>query len=615
MAGVRRVVVVGFDGLDPRIVERLLAAGALPTLARVRELGGYGKVATTLPAQTPVAWSSFATGTNPGGHGIYDFIRRDPQSYLADFSLNRFEQKNMFTPPKAVNLRRGEAVWDLLSKAGVPSAVLRCPCTFPPDGLRGKMLSGMGVPDLRGGQGTSSFYSTDPAVRPGESEHLIRIEPGEVVRTRLIGPRHPKTRADLEHPLQIRTDLPGRRVHLRIEGGDEHTAELGEWTDWIKVRFKTGLLQGMSGMVRFLLVRLEPHLELYASPVNFDPSAVLLYPISSPAEYASDLADDLGPYYTTGMVEDHGGLNNGRFGEGAFLDQCAQVLAERERMLQREIARQRDGLIYCLFDTPDRVQHMFWRCSDPDHPAQRAMPVVGFEDAIDRHYQACDAILGRVLEAIDGETLVIALSDHGFTGFRRGVHLNAWLRHEGLLALKPGVEPGDEAGDYLRSVDWSRTSAYAVGIGSVYLNLRGREGEGIVEPEDAPALGTRIAEGLTGLTDPASGEVAIRGVTARSAAYRGPFAAESPDLVVRCAEGYRASWTTAVGGVPEGLFEDNIKRWSGDHIVDPELVPGVLLMNRPFQAPGARLIDLAPTILATLGVPAGAAMEGETLRP
>jgi predicted AlkP superfamily phosphohydrolase/phosphomutase len=615
MTRVRQVVVVGFDGLDPRIFERLLAAGALPAFARVREAGGYGRVATTLPAQTPVAWSTFATGTNPGGHGIYDFIRRDPRSYLADFSLNRFEQKNMFTPPKAVNLRRGEPVWELLSTAGVPSAVLRCPCTFPPDGLRGRMLSGMGVPDLRGGQGTSSFYSSDPAARPAESEHLIRIEPGEVVRTRLIGPRHPKTRTDLGHPLHIRTDVPGRRVHLRIEGGDEQAAELGRWTEWIKVRFKTGLLQGVSGMVRFLLVRLEPHLELYASPVNFDPSAALLYPISAPAEYAGELADALGPYYTTGMVEDHGGLNNGRFGEAAYLDQCAQVLAERERMLQHELARQRDGLIYCLFDTPDRVQHMFWRCTDPDHPAQRASPVVGFEDAIDRHYQACDAILGRVLAAVDDETLVITLSDHGFTGFRRGVHLNGWLRQEGLLALKPGVAPGEEAGDYLRSVDWARTSAYAVGIGSVYLNLRGREGEGIVAPEEAPALGARVAEGLTGLTDPATGEVAIRGVTARDAAYRGPFAGESPDLVVRFAEGYRASWSTAVGGVPEGLFEDNVRRWSGDHIVDPELVPGVLLMNRPFRTSGARLIDLAPTILAALGVPRGTAMEGEALGP
>ena len=615
MARVRRVVVVGFDGLEPRIFEKLLADGSLPAFARVRAAGRYGRVATTLPAQTPVAWSSFATGTNPGGHGIYDFIRRDPQSYLADFSLNRFEQKNMFLPPRAVNLRRGEPVWEVLSKAGIPSAVIRCPCTFPPDDLKGHMLSGMGVPDLRGGLGTPGFYTADPAARQGESEHLISIQAnGDTIRTRLIGPRHPKTRADLEQAMSIRIDRAQGRVLVTVDGSDgELAAEVGRWTDWIKVKFKVGLLQSMSGMVRFLLVRLDPHLELYVSPVNFDPSAVLLYPISAPAEYAKELADEVGTFYTTGMVEDHGGLNNGRFGESVYLDQCADVMAERERMLQHELSRQRDGFIFCLFDTPDRVQHMFWRFLERDHPAQRVAPVEGFDDVIARHYQTCDAILGRVLDAVGDGTLVITLSDHGFTSFRRGFHLNAWLLREGLLALKPGVAPGEEAGEYLRSVDWARTKAYAVGIGSVYLNLRGREGEGIVPADEAATLSQRIEAGLTGLTDPATGGVAIRGVTSRSAAYSGPFAAESPDLVVRFSEGYRASWTTAVGGVPHDLFEDNIKRWSGDHIVDPALVPGVLLMNQPFRTEGARLVDLAPTILAALGAPRGPAMEGEEL--
>jgi predicted AlkP superfamily phosphohydrolase/phosphomutase len=313
------------------------------------------------------------------------------------------------------------------------------------------------------------------------------------------------------------------------------------------------------------------------------------------------------------MVEDHGGLNNGRFGEGAYLAQCADVMAERERMLQHELARQGDGFIFCLFDTPDRVQHMFWRFLERDHPAQLAAPVEGFDDVIEQHYQTCDGILGRVLDAVDDGTLVITLSDHGFTSFRRGVHLNGWLLKEGLLALKAGVAPGEEAGEYLRSVDWARTKAYAVGIGSVYLNLKGREGEGIVAPDEAAALRQRIEDGLTGLKDPVTGGVAIRGVTGRNAAYSGPFAAESPDLVVRFAEGYRASWTTAVGGVPADLFEDNVKRWSGDHIVDPALVPGVLLMNRPFRSEGARLVDLAPTILAALGAPRGPAMEGEGL--
>jgi len=611
----RRVVVVGFDGLEPRIFEPLLASGALPAFAQVRAAGGYSQVATTLPAQTPVAWSTFATGTNPGGHGIYDFIRRDPQSYLADFSLNRFEQKNAFLPPRAVNLRRGQTIWELLSRAGIPSAVVRCPCTFPPDAVNGRVLSGMGVPDLRGGLGTPAFYTSDPDARQGESEHLIPIRTnGALVRTRVIGPRHPKTRADVDQLITLRIDCPGRRVLVGVEGTDrEVSAELGRWTDWVKVRFKLGLLQAVQGMVRFLLLRLDPHVELYASPVNFDPGATLVYPISSPPEYARELADAVGTYYTTGMVEDHGGLNNGRFGEELYLDQCTHVLVERERMLQHELARQRDGLVFCLFDTPDRVQHMFWRFLEPDHPAHRAAPVNGFEHVIAEHYRACDAILGRVLAAVDGETLVVTLSDHGFTGFRRGLHLNAWFRREGLLALKPGVAPGAEAGEYLQKVDWTRTKAYAIGIGSLYLNLRGREGEGIVTPEEVPALNRRIAEGLTGLVDSETGVVAVRGVTPRSAAYSGPFAGESPDLVVRFAEGYRASWTTAVGGVPGDLFEDNTKRWSGDHIVDPDLVPGVLLMNRPFRRDHPRLVDLAPTVLAALGAPRGPAMEGEAL--
>ena len=146
---------------NPRIVSRLLEAGQLPNLARLKEQGGFTRVATTRPAQTPVAWSTFATGTNPGGHGIFDFLRRNPKNYLPELALNRYEQKNAFLPPKAVNLRRGTPVWELLAAAGKSSTVLRCPCTYPPDRVRGQMLSGMGVPDLRGGLGTSTFYTIE----------------------------------------------------------------------------------------------------------------------------------------------------------------------------------------------------------------------------------------------------------------------------------------------------------------------------------------------------------------------------------------------------------------------------------------------------------------------
>jgi predicted AlkP superfamily phosphohydrolase/phosphomutase len=564
---------------------------------------------------TPVAWSTFATGTNPGGHGIFDFIRRDPNTYLPDFSLNRYEQRHAYLPPKAVNLRRGTPVWEALSAAGISSTILRCPCTYPPDNTRGRMLAGMGVPDLRGGLGTSTFYSSDGEVRPRENENVVSVrrDGGDTIRTHLIGPRNPKRGSDFQIQITLHLSPATKRVILQSEA-HPNPLEIreGEWSDWLHVKFKTSLLQSVSGMVRFYLVHLEPVFELYASPVNFDPETPL-FPISAPPEYARELARALGTFYTTGMVEDHGGLNNGRFGEAAYLAQCEQVLREREQMMLYELERLEEGLFFCLFDTPDRVQHMFWRFGQDGHPANHVGEVPGLARVIEEHYRACDAIVGTALQYADDQTLVIVLSDHGMNSFQRGVHLNTWLHDHGWLALRNGVRPSNDTGDFFRQVDWSRTHAYALGMGAIYLNRKGREARGIVEAGQVDPVKGAIASGLTGLCDPSRGKVAIRSVVTREHIYTGPYADQSPDLLVNFSEGYRVSWATALGGVPAGHFEDNVKKWGGDHIIDPSLVPGVLFMNRPFREQNASLVDLAPTILAALGVPRGAAMEGRSL--
>jgi predicted AlkP superfamily phosphohydrolase/phosphomutase len=150
----------------------------------------------------------------------------------------------------------------------------------------------------------------------------------------------------------------------------------------------------------------------------------------------------------------------------------------------------------------------------------------------------------------------------------------------------------------------------------LYLNQRGREQRGTVAPDEAETLKADIARHLTGLVDPERRAVAIRGVSTREQVYSGPFLAEAPDLIVNCAEGYRISWSSVRGGISDGpQFEDNTRKWAGDHIVDPLLVPGVLLMNLSFRAAGARLVDMAPTILHALGLPAAPAMEGRSLLP
>jgi predicted AlkP superfamily phosphohydrolase/phosphomutase len=600
-------------------VERLIAQGALSNFAALAEQGARSTVATTAPAQTPVAWSTFATGQNPGGHGIFDFLRRDPKNYLPDLALNRYEQKNAFLPPKVVNLRRGVPFWERLSQAGVPSIILRCPCTYPPDAVAGRMLSGMGVPDARGGFGTSTFYSTRAGLVAGEAEQVIALErpvDGHV-RTHLIGPRNLRERTESHLEIELELALDRKGLVLRSNASPRELAlPLGGWSDWLRVRFPVGKLQSLRGILRFYLRNLEPEIELLASPVNFDPTEPP-YPISHPARYSAELEEAIGPYATTGMVEDHGALSNGRIDEPAFLAQCAQVWDEREAMLLHELDRFDEGVLFCLFDTSDRAQHMLWRHLEPDHPANQESPAnPEFAQAVIDQYRRADLVIRTAREALgdDSRTLVIALSDHGFGGFQRGVHVNTWLLENGYLALRESVEPGEQAPDLLRAVDWTRTKAYALGLGGIYLNRQGREAEGIVTSDDAPTIEREIADGLTALEDKERHARPIRRVDSRHTLYRGPHVEDAPDLLVQFESGYRVSWSTSLGGLAAGdLVEANTKAWAGDHVVDPVLVPGVLAMSRPFRTQGARLLDLAPTVLEAMGVPCPPEMEGSSL--
>lgn len=610
------MIVIGLDGLDPRVAESLLTRGELPHLAKLRAAGGFSRVATTTPAQTPVAWSTFATGVNPGGHGIFDFLRRDPKTYRLDVALNRYEQPNAFSAPKAVNLRKGTPVWERLTAAGVASSIVRCPCTYPPDPLEGRMLAGMGVPDLRGGFGTSTFYTSAENALHGESEQIVRAIPDESgrVATHLIGPMHGRDRAGLKLEMTIQLDRDAGSAVLRSTGTPaELPLRVGEWSDWLRVKFKAGLLQSVHGLVRFHLVRVGPTFELYATPIQFDPEQPM-FPISTPRAFAEELAREIGPYATAGMIEDHAGLSNGRIGEEAFLAQADDVWRERAEMMLHELDRFDEGLFFCLFDTPDRVQHMFWRFRDPTHPANDGRePSEIAARAVEDQYRRADDVVGMALQYADDETLLIAMSDHGFCGFRRGVDLNRWLLENGYLALKPGVDSRAPTRDQLQDVDWGRTRAYALGLGGIYLNIRGREGDGTVAEADAPGLRREIAERLTGLRDPKGGGVAVRGVADRADVYSGPMAGDAPDLFANFSEGCRASWASTLGGMDPSLFQDNLKKWGGDHVVDPTLVPGSLFMNRPFDGAGARLVDLAPTILKALEAPGGPELEGRSL--
>ena len=613
----KKVIVIGLDGLEPSIIECLLERGELPNMAKLRSSGHYGKIQTTYPAQTPVAWSSFATGTNPGGHGIFDFIRRDPRTYQPDLALSEFlPPKNVLSPPRVVSLRKGIPIWKVLTQAGMPSTVLRCPCTFPPDADCGRILAGVGVPDLRGGQGTGTFYTQDSTTSAKEHEQVVHLQKGDTLKSHVIGPRNFRTKpfSDITSEIRVRVDQPGRKLLIETNGTPS-SLEVAEkqWSPWVRLKFKLSVLQSFPGMVRFYVKALSPHLEFYASPVNFDPVAPM-YPISAPATYAKELSDKVGLFSTLGMAEDHDGHNNLRLDEDAYGAQCEAVFEEREKMMWFELERFSEGFFFTLFDTPDRFQHMFWRFIDTQHPAYDPDLGARYGNRMADLYRRCDRLLGRVLEKVDENTLLIVLSDHGFNSFRRAFDTNTWLWQQGLLALKDGKKPGRDTGSGSENVDWAKTYAYAIGLGGIYLNVRGREQAGIVEEgAEAERVRKAIEQGLAGVLDSERQAPAIRGVSRREQIYSGPYVDQSPDLLVNFLPGYRVSWQSAVGGFADSLITDNTRRWSGDHIIDPEAVPGMLFMNRPIRKGAARMVDMAPTILDYLQVTPPPSMEGAPL--
>ncbi len=616
-AQVKKVIFLGLDGLDPSLTEKWMAEGKLPHLSRLREQGTYRRLRTTFPALSPVAWSTFATGVNPGRHNIFDFLNRDLRTYAPELSSAtvrppaRFFKIGRWSIPlsrASVELRRkSEPFWKILSRHSISSTILRVPITFPPESFNGRLLSAMSTPDLLGTQGTFSWFSTRATSASCQGGiHVPLMQRNGALLGSLLGPNR------LTVAFAIKRGEDGLSRTLEIQG-QTCLLRLREYTPWIRLRFSGGPLSSARGIVRFLLTEIEPELSVYATPVEIDPENPAL-PISYPSHYAVYLAKLLGTFATLGMAEDTWALNEGAIDEDAFLDQAKSIQGEREAMFFSALERTRRGVLACVFDTPDRVQHMFYRYIDPARTDCRDSV---HRDTIEQLYQDMDRIVGRTLRYVDADTALLVLSDHGFSSFRRGVNLNSWLHRNGYLTLLAGTV---ETGDYFEGIDWARTRAYTFGLGGVYLNLYGREGQGTVLPHEAASLKAELTGKLENLCDDETGEIAIRHVYDSTAIYSGPYQDAAPDLIIGYAPGYRASWSAAVGRVSIPVFEDNAKCWSGDHCIDPAAVPGVLFVNRklPPDTPGLEnpgIEDMAPTVLGLFGIGAPLWMEGKALMP
>ncbi|MBI9076337.1 MAG: alkaline phosphatase family protein [Desulfatibacillum sp.] len=627
-----QVIVLGIDGMDPVLTQRLMQAGRLPHFARLRDRGGFSRLSTTNPPQSPVAWASFINGAGPGSHGLFDFIHRDPTLQCQPFysgarttdgepepkSRNSFWNSPFFKrQPQTRSNRQGVPFWDYLDQAGIPSVFYDLPANYPPTPSSAgnhQCLSGMGVPDLMGTHGTYQYFSHDGpdyVLREGGGQRTRISFHNSIAKARLEGPQNPfsSPQKPVLIEFSVQKALKAESVRIGIQG-QNFTLRDKEWSPWIRLEFVLEtpfymLDKKVSGICRFYLKEVNPGFQLYVSPINADPADPAI-PLSEPENFVRQIAQDDRMFYTTGFQEDHKALSNGIFSDQEFENQARLVLEERANLLDYAMDHYRDGLLFFYFSTLDLLSHMFWTDSGAAHSPRSGEENAPNFSRLTKAYEDMDRMLGKIMDRFGSDAAILVLSDHGFAGFQRQFNLNSWLRDNKYL---------DPAGadSILSGVDWANTRAYGLGINGLYVNLKGREREGIVKPgHDYDNLLDELAERLETVLDE-SGRQVIKKVHRADRIFQGPATAFAPDLIIGYSRGYRASWATCLGELTPEILMDNRSAWCADHCCDASEVPGVLFSSMPLADNNPAITDLAPTILSLFGINTPYSMDGKTL--
>lgn len=607
----KRVIVIGFDGLDPILCKRFMDQGSLPNLTNLASSGTFKPLATTTPSISPVAWSTFATGVNPGKHSIFDFFTRNPKNYQPILSSalissakkrKKFGPFSLFIPRTTVSLlRKSTSFWKILGENKIFSTILRVPITFPPEKFYGACLSAMCTPDLRGTQGSFTLLTAQPKGEGAQKGTVIHftVNDKHLFTTEISGPNLPKDGKNQPISLAVEGMIDPKKEIVTLTIGNENlTLRQGIYSPWTPLRFTAGR-KTIHGIARFLVTTITPHLQIYITPINIDPEHPNL-PISHPFYFSICLAKQHGSFATLGLAEDTWALNEDIIDETSFLTQTYDICQERETAFLDSLTKTHDGLLTNVFDTTDRIQHMFFRYLDTDHPANLGKDMTLHQNAIKEVYERSDQLVGKVLSSISDQDLLLIISDHGFKSFKWGVNLNTWLWQEGYLILKDGAKPGAE---WFADVDWTKTRAFAFGLAGIFINTQGRERHGIVRPgAEKKTLLLELKQKLEGIVDPTRDAKPIRRALLASQELSGPYTNDAPDIFPGYDNGYRASWNSAIGMISDQVIEPNRKRWSGDHCLDRDLVPGVIFSNWLIADDDPALMDLAPTILSIFGI-------------
>ena len=686
-----KTIVIGFDGVDARLTQQWMDEGKLPNLSKLAGEGSFSPLQPTIPSQTPVSWSTFATGLDPGRHGIIDFLKRDPANYrpklalidegeqklllghqnpwlfgggaaLVLFLLLRllvrrrpsralalglpavvalvaaggvFELTRRWVPeklPTASNPQQGDTFWKLLGEAGQRVRVLRLPQTFPAEEFpEGKLLTGLGTPDLSLRVG-KPFFFTSQLFYKGEggdfSSEVVELEDNRGrIETVIKGPPD-KIFAKPGEKLRFATlpmvlEVAADRKSLAIEvSGQKLEMKPGEWSDWAHFHFAFNPLVALDGIGRFHLMSLEPEIRLYLTPIQFDPEKLPPnFGLSTPRDFSRQLIGKNGLYKTIGWAIDTWSIEEGHMDEALFLQDVEMTVARDEKMLEEQLEQSGDwDVLVHYFEFTDKVSHIMYRLFDPQHPRYDAALAAKYGNSILEAYQRMDKIVGLAMAKMPAGTRLFVLSDHGFSSWRWSMNYNTWLAKNGYMTLigedpeRHNLEDLFEQGDFFVNVDWSKTKAYALGFGSIFINLKGREGKGSVDPADYEALRAELREKLLAYQHGETGEHPVAHIFFREEAWESFDPRVAPDLIATNSLLFRAGWQDTLGGIASAVVEPNQKRWSGDHCsLYPPLVPGILFSNLKISTDKPYMGDLAPTLLDLQGVPSQIHFNGRSL--
>jgi len=575
--------------------------------------------------------------------------------------------------------------WDHAARSGVQSIVLDAAQAFDhpaPEGA--KVLAGLGVPDARGGIGDWFIYTTDPSefdrVPRGRTKGLtagtvFRVdERNGQIQTRIFGPENFWKQELLEREKQelnarkasgdmsrdeefelgdrlyaldeelrrlkeertsvemgITREAGGARIRI---GDEEQFVQEGGWSDFYHLTFTLNPLLKVRALTRVKLITLnDPSFELFVNVLDIDPAAPPFWQgVSTPFGFSAELADACGPYETYGWSTATMPFKDGEVDPELLMEDVEFTLKWREGVTYSALGRDDWRLFMSVFSTTDRVQHMMYQFYDVDHPlhdpvaAAREIDFFGetipLSEAIPAIYRQMDRVVGQVLDhhLAPGDTLLVC-ADHGFQSFRRQVHINNWLHEAGYLALKPSVSKARDS--LFAFVDWENTRAYSLGLGFIYLNLKGREANGIVAPSDKDALLREIRAKLIKAVDAETGARLCNDAYVVSEVHSGAFMDQEADLITGFAPPHRISWKSTFGGlhvVKDGaggwkvgpVCSDNDSPWSGGHVsmALPD-VAAAFFSNRRVEIPdgGISALQIAPTMLELTGVGIPAEMD------